>query len=688
MFNGLHDIDWSSMDHAYGTADEIPDLLTALRSPDAEVRDKALDRYYGAVHHQGDVYACTTASLPFLFELVADETTPGRDAIVRLLVGIAGTSVERCESEYIGDVVDYVGAAAVLRERADAFVGWAADDDVRVRRAALPAVGLLIDDTRRALAVLRDRLAMEDEAVVLPAILDAAAELALRLPQAKDEAVAWFTALAVDEGAGPLIRLAAVVQRVRCAPLAVDAGVVPTAIALLRESANGTVSVDTWADPPTEKAPAAAQARVPPQVAAVFEDMERQNTVHSSTTGLLSSFHEALAWRVRERTELLEEQLRSPDLGSRLDAIRMSGTLMKGWRGDHTRLILLVADQLKSPHPDVAAEAGALLSSCAALAGPAREALAAKVADQREAYGPQVWASERPQLRRAHQEAVRALARVGDDRALPDLLFALDSGVDAWRAVEVAGALPQSAGQLTPRLCDRLHGVDLSQEWVDMSVNALLSTLSRLGDPVAVPVIAETLAEAVRQEQGGVTRSAVRALAGFGTVAAAALGPIRALTGSPGNLRSEVVAALWAIGRDHEEVLPPLLEMLDSGKDTTVADVLGDIGRPAATALPRLRELLSDDYEWVRVHSAAAVWDIAGEEETATVLDVLLEAWQRNHATATFVVACLNRMGLAARPALPQLLEELARQQRDRYADLTKDEALRRSCQALVARLA
>ncbi|MBP5866069.1 PBS lyase, partial [Streptomyces sp. LBUM 1484] len=76
MFEGLDGIDWASMEHAYGTAEEIPALLWALRSPHIEERRMALDRFYGAVHHQGDVYPCTAASLPFLFELAADGATP------------------------------------------------------------------------------------------------------------------------------------------------------------------------------------------------------------------------------------------------------------------------------------------------------------------------------------------------------------------------------------------------------------------------------------------------------------------------------------------------------------------------------------------------------------------------------------------------------------------------------------
>jgi hypothetical protein len=41
MFEGLHDIDWASMEHAYGSAEEVPALLWALRSPQAEERRKA-----------------------------------------------------------------------------------------------------------------------------------------------------------------------------------------------------------------------------------------------------------------------------------------------------------------------------------------------------------------------------------------------------------------------------------------------------------------------------------------------------------------------------------------------------------------------------------------------------------------------------------------------------------------------
>ena len=150
------------------------------------------------------MYRCTTASLPFLFELAGEATTPDRAAIVELLVSIGRAAVERCEAGWDpADVVDYGGAAAVLRERGEAFVRFASDADPRVRRAAIPGLGLFIDNAGQAAAVLRGRLAAETGMVERLLALDAMAVLTVRLPGVLDEAMAWFAGLAADPGAGP-----------------------------------------------------------------------------------------------------------------------------------------------------------------------------------------------------------------------------------------------------------------------------------------------------------------------------------------------------------------------------------------------------------------------------------------------------------------------------------------------------
>ncbi|MEU6653463.1 HEAT repeat domain-containing protein [Streptomyces sp. NPDC046900] len=694
MFDGLHDIDWASLEHAYGSAEEVPVLLTALRSPDAEERHKALDRFYGAVHHQGSVYPPTAASLPFLFELAVDGATPDRAAVVALLVSIGRESLDR-GFEDDGTEIEYyppmgcAQAVAFLRERGVEFANLARDPDPDVRLAAIPGLGLFLDDADRAAAVLRERLAAERGIAARLRIVEAAATLALRLPAASQQVMNWLAGLASDPAQGPATRLAALVQRARCAPDEIGEDIVPAAVGLLRET-DRAIPVRRIAPVPSR--PAAPTEGVVPQIVSAFEDLDRHTRVYAPTTALLRTLHEALGARVPERTAVLAEQLSSPDPGSRLDAVRMSGELMRAWRGDHTRLLLLVTDQLTTADQEVAAEAAAVLEACHPIAAPAREALAAHIDAQRAAHGPNVWAAPQARLRRSHQEAVRALARLGDARALPSLLAALDSDVDAWRAIQVAGHLPQAADQLVPLLCDHLRRIDLSQQWTEMSANAILSALAALGDPAAVPAVVDTLDAAVCHEQDRVTRSALKALGAFGPAATGARDTIRSLTtATDAHVRPAAVAALWSVGSDLAEVMPLLLGLLDDHitfRISDAADLLGEIGPPASVALTRLRDLLTHGYEWVRVHCAAALWEIGGEAEAPAVLDALLQAMAQNSATANHVVACLDRMGPLAAPSLPLLREQLALPRRGgRFQSVDHDEELQRVGRTLIALL-
>ncbi|MFF9172417.1 HEAT repeat domain-containing protein, partial [Streptomyces sp. NPDC014796] len=366
MFDGLHDIDWASMEHAYGSAGEVPALLWALRSPEAEERRKALDRFYGAVHHQGSVYPPTAAALPFLLELANDGATPERAAVVALLVSIGRESLER-GFEDDGTEIEYyppmgcAQAVAFLRGRGAQFAELARDPDPDVRLAAIPGLGLFLDDTDRAAAMLRERLAAEQGIAARLQIVQAAATLALRLPAAAHQVMDWLFGLASDSAQGPVTRLAALVQRARCAPDEIGEDVVQAAVGLLRETAR---ALPVRPIAPVPRRPAAPTDNVAPQIVAAFEDLDHRTRVYAPTTALLRTFHEALGARVRERTALLAEQLSSPDAGSRLDAVRLSGELMRTWRGDHTRLLLLVADQLTTADQEVAAEAAAVLESC------------------------------------------------------------------------------------------------------------------------------------------------------------------------------------------------------------------------------------------------------------------------------------------------------------------------------------
>jgi HEAT repeat protein len=88
MFARLDDIDWASLEHAYGPATDVPGHLRDLRAGSAQARRRALSGLYGGICHQGTRYEASAPAVPFLLELLADPATPDRAAIVGLVAAI------------------------------------------------------------------------------------------------------------------------------------------------------------------------------------------------------------------------------------------------------------------------------------------------------------------------------------------------------------------------------------------------------------------------------------------------------------------------------------------------------------------------------------------------------------------------------------------------------------------------
>ncbi|MFI7355942.1 HEAT repeat domain-containing protein [Streptomyces avidinii] len=721
MINDLESIDWASLGHAYGTASDVPQWLRDMASPDPGLRDKAFSSFYSAAHHQGDVYACTVASLPFLFAMADDPATPDRASVVALMVSIGREAVARADPGVIRFGIDgeestaYGDTAALMRGRAEAFVAHACDADSRVRGAAIEGLGLFLDDAERAVAVLRARLEAEGGITERLSVVRTMADLALRLPAAQGPVRAWFDSLANGVAVDADVRLAALVQRARCAPESIDDTTVPAAIGLLRQitpvprpkEGKGEEEGRGSTGPCTCTAEPDPDPGVPAHVAAAFDDLERHGRVHAPTTSLLATFHEALDVRLHDRTALLTEQLRSPDAATRYDAIAMARSLISSWRGDHTHLVRLLADCLLPSDSYTASAAAEALESLAGLAEPAREALATYVTTHRTEHRADAWASPHPVLRRAHQHAVLALAHLGDERALPGLLTALDTGTDAWRAVNAAGHLPRAAAELAPRLIRRLADIDHSREWPDVSPTALASALAALGDPAAVPALTDAVRAAVRHKQWRTVAPLLKALASFGTRAASALDIVRPLAEAEDvDTRTAAASAVWELERRPESAVPLLQRLLDHSRNFDAIDLAGRIGPPAAAVLPRLRQMLNEQVErnarneqngsavlndsWTLVRVASALWDIGADSEAHIVVPALLNAWKNNDSTARCAAACLNRMGPAAQPALPQIEAALAQPHRGGHPwewGIASDLEFQHTCRTILTRL-
>ena len=89
MLEKLNEVNWKKLSHAYGSAEDVPDLLRALASEDGEKREKAYYALYGNVFHQGTRWEASPHVIPFLYELLADEKTPDKAELIEYILHLA-----------------------------------------------------------------------------------------------------------------------------------------------------------------------------------------------------------------------------------------------------------------------------------------------------------------------------------------------------------------------------------------------------------------------------------------------------------------------------------------------------------------------------------------------------------------------------------------------------------------------
>jgi HEAT repeat protein len=88
MLDDLDAVPWQALRHAFGEASDVPRLVRALALPDRDERQSALKALFGCLVHQGSVGEVTLRAVPFLFELLAEPSTPERNWLAFLLASI------------------------------------------------------------------------------------------------------------------------------------------------------------------------------------------------------------------------------------------------------------------------------------------------------------------------------------------------------------------------------------------------------------------------------------------------------------------------------------------------------------------------------------------------------------------------------------------------------------------------
>ncbi|MFI1286711.1 hypothetical protein ACH4U5_39185 [Streptomyces sp. NPDC020858] len=212
MPDGIDDIDWAALEHAYGPADDVPDLLRAAGSADAQVRDEALGELFSSLCHQGSVYSATAAAVPFVARLALDG--PGdRLSLLWLLHGAAD-----------GTGRAYLRVRRAVAVALPALLGLAADEDASVRRAMVWIVAAGGEASVPLLPLLRARLDMEDDAEVRADLVTALGllEVSQDAGRARNRAL-----LSAPE---PVVRRAAATDLLRTSPLPLPAALVESAL--------------------------------------------------------------------------------------------------------------------------------------------------------------------------------------------------------------------------------------------------------------------------------------------------------------------------------------------------------------------------------------------------------------------------------------------------------------------------
>lgn len=200
----LDDVAWDALTHAYGSAEDVPELIRALYQEDAEVVDEAVDELYGNIHHQGTVYEASAPAVPFLAH-AARHATHQRGYLLMLLAVLAAHDPDFVNSSHWQSS----SVAAICTELCRALpdlLPCLGDPERDVRRATL-----------RAVAAVADLLPGQERAVVAEQVRGL--YLGDPVPAVRADAVVCLDHLGCEEDASahplPEVRLAAAVLAVR-----------------------------------------------------------------------------------------------------------------------------------------------------------------------------------------------------------------------------------------------------------------------------------------------------------------------------------------------------------------------------------------------------------------------------------------------------------------------------------------
>jgi hypothetical protein len=86
---GINSIEWHKLNHAYGSAYDVPPLLNAALSHTEYDREMAFDILNHSIWHQGTIYEASPHVVPFLYNMLTWILTPNKTWCGVLLANLA-----------------------------------------------------------------------------------------------------------------------------------------------------------------------------------------------------------------------------------------------------------------------------------------------------------------------------------------------------------------------------------------------------------------------------------------------------------------------------------------------------------------------------------------------------------------------------------------------------------------------
>lgn len=664
MLDTLDQVDWGSLTHAYGSADDLPALLRALASGDKEASKNAIYELFGNIWHQGTVYEATAYAVPFLIEVLESPSVDCKPDIVHLLQALAtgnsyldvhqhldGYSKERKTPEFSEQVqqeLGYVRAAHLaVVEGTPLYLRLLHDTNPTLRflapyllAACVERVADIDGEIRRCIVDEVDEAVRASLIIGLNCLWRRAAPIQSEPFSTADRTGLMAALMKPDQP--PLVRLVAALS---LAELSGNSPC-PEAIPVLRETI--APSLVPLGELPWCEGEALRMVK---------DRLHRQPAL---------------------RLQLFLELLRHPDAKVKKDAIFAVEELCREQRSARCQAAPVFGRLLADRDTEVRRCAATALAQIGSAARLVVEALVAALDDK----SPDVRSSAGVALSKIHDErAVRYLVEfLSDSKTQHSAIDSLKRlGPTALPAVPALRKLLRSAknGQLQLRVALVLGEIGPEAR------SALPDLIAALHNPGAAGGVAYALGqwgpdawEAVSDlmfildaADDLVRRNAARALGHIGPAAEMAIPSLTELLDDRDHsVRAHAAIALWQIKQGYmETAVETLLDVFAKNSDSkrhdaefackNAVEFLGLIGPHATRAASILKDALGHNSHWVRVHAACSLWKITSAVEP--ILPVLLEELKCQPA-GILVVRCLGEMGphaMAAVPALKRLID-------------------------------